>query len=62
MGRLAYGTLLEDKVSGFKGTVIGYAEYEFQEAQYYLKCTTPNQDGAFTMDWFNETRLKSVES
>lgn len=54
------GEMLQDKVTGFKGVVMGRTEY-FTGCDHYGLCSRVLKDGEpMEWQWFDETRLVSV--
>lgn len=51
------GKQAKDKVTGFEGTVAGYAQYLYEEDLYCIE----SKEGEKKVRWFNEKRLEFTE-
>lgn len=54
------GEILKDKITGFKGVVMGRTEY-FTDCDHYGLCSQELKDGKpIDWEWFDDTRLVKV--
>ena len=55
------GEMLQDKVTGFKGVVLGRTEYFVGSVNYGLCSRTLNDGKPLDWEWIDEARLVKVE-
>jgi hypothetical protein len=59
--KFKFGDLVEDATTGFRGHVIGNANYSFCQPQFYVRSFLPDQSGIYKLEWFDGDRLSLAE-
>ena len=56
-----FGELVEDKTTGFMGTIVGKLQYQHGPVQWLVRARNLTKDGSVIKpEWFDESELKRV--
>ena len=61
MKTIEFGTQVQDRVSGFKGTVTGWCHYISGCAQYLVSSKAKADGSLGESNWFDENRIEVIK-
>ena len=61
MKTIEFGTQVQDRVSGFKGTVTGRCQYISGCSQYLITAKAKADGSLAGPEWFDENRIETIK-